>query len=358
MIKTFHIKNFRGIEELKIPNISRVNLVLGQNNCGKTSVLEALMLLSAPSQPITNQKVNILRSFKSQNLEDLKFNFHQMDNSKPIEFECTFDDGSSRLVKNSLFIEYSSILDNNANFITNSKDIVAYGWETIFFITDSNGKTEVYSAEKDLSPLKEGIRAKILDPIADEKLESYKELMKCSFFTNSLSFNYVTLASILVSKQEHILIKALKVIEPKIKNITLIGDRVMVDLGDSKLVPINLLGDGVRKVFSIMLALYQSENGILLIDEIDNGLHYRSMKILWDVVLTMAREHNVQVFTTTHNVDSLKGLQKKLSETDFEDYRKDISVYTLRRLPENKMKVYQYLYESFDYAINQEIEIR
>lgn len=356
MIKTFHIKNFRGIEELEIPNISRVNLVLGQNNCGKTSVLEALMLLSAPSQPITNQKVNILRSFKSQNFEDLKFNFHQMDDSKPIEFEGTFDDGSSRLVKNSLYVDYKSVFDENANFITNTQDIVSYGWKTDFTITNNDGES------KDFTERFEVYRDKSSFYISFEdygvKKESYKEELNSVYFANSLSFNYVTLASILVSKQEHILIKALKVIEPKIKNITLIGDRVMVDLGDSKLVPINLLGDGVRKVFSIMLALYQSENGILLIDEIDNGLHYRSMEILWEVVLTMAREHNVQVFTTTHNVDSLKGLQKKMSETDFEDYQKDISVYTLRRLPENKMKVYQYLYESFDYAINQEIEIR
>lgn len=356
MIKTFHIKNFRGIEELEIPNISRVNLVLGQNNCGKTSVLEALMLLSAPSQPITNQKVNLLRSFKSQNFEDLKFNFHQMDDTKPIEFEGTFDDGSSRLVKNSLYVDYKSVFDENANFITNTQDIVSYGWKTDFTITNNDGESKDFTERFEVYRDKSSFYFSFED--FGVKKESYKEELNSVYFANSLSFNYVTLASILVSKQEHILIKALKVIEPKIKNITLIGDRVMVDLGDSKLVPINLLGDGVRKVFSIMLALYQSENGILLIDEIDNGLHYRSMEILWEVVLTMAREHNVQVFTTTHNVDSLKGLQKKMSETDFEDYQKDISVYTLRRLPENKMKVYQYLYESFDYAINQEIEIR
>lgn len=354
MIKTFHIKNFRGIEELEIPNISRVNLVLGQNNCGKTSVLEALMLLSAPSQPITNQKVNILRSFKSQNFEDLKFNFHQMDDTKPIEFEGTFDDGSSRLVKNSLYVDYKSVLDENAKFMTNNQDIAAYGWKTDFSIKDKGGNIEEYSERYAVYSDNQLLRFKIAS--TDEY--AYKEELKSIFFPNVLSFDTQILSLILISKQEHVLIDALSIIEPKIKNITLIGDRVMVDLGDSKLVPINLLGDGVRKVFSIMLALYQSENGILLIDEIDNGLHYRSMKILWEVVLTMAREHNVQVFTTTHNVDSLKGLQKKLSETDFEDYRKEISVYTLRRLPENKMKVYQYLYESFDYAINQEIEIR
>lgn len=354
MIKTFHIKHFRGIKELEIADISRVNLILGQNNCGKTSVLEALMLLSSPSQPITNQKVNLLRSFKSQNLDDLKFSFYQMDDSKPIEFECTFDDSSSRLVKNSLYVDYKSVLDENADFITNTQDIASYGWNTNFTITDAESRSKDYSERYEVYRDQSVIHFSF-DEI---KKESYKEFLNTVYFANSLSFNYVTLASVLISKQEHFMVEALRVIEPKIKNITLIGERVMIDLGDSRLVPINLLGDGIRKVFSIILALYQAENGILLIDEIDNGLHYRSMEILWKVILSMAKSLHVQVFTTTHNVDSLKGLQQVLSESDWADYRQEMAVYTLRRLPEDKMKVYQYLYEAFDYAIKQEIEIR
>ena len=166
------------------------------------------------------------------------------------------------------------------------------------------------------------------------------------------------LTRIIEAKQEPVIVEILQHVEPKIKSIHVLKSGVSVDIGLNRLVPINMLGDGIRKLLAIITSLYGCKEGIIFIDEIDNGMHFSSLVSLWKAILKTARMLDVQVFATTHNIESLQALNKILSEIDDKEMQDEIMCYSLRHLPTDEMKAYEYPYEKFQYVINQEIEIR
>lgn len=90
--KNIDIRNFRGIEQLKIDDFARVNVFLGQNNSGKSSVLEALMLLMGMSNPDIPQQLNYLRTNAFNPFRNISYLFHNMDISNaPVIMSEQFD---------------------------------------------------------------------------------------------------------------------------------------------------------------------------------------------------------------------------------------------------------------------------
>ena len=75
-------------------------------------------------------------------------------------------------------------------------------------------------------------------------------------------------------------------------------------------VPIRSLGDGAMRAFALALALANSANGFLLIDEAENGIHYSIQAKFWNMVLQTAERNNVQVIATTHSWDCIVGFAK------------------------------------------------
>jgi AAA15 family ATPase/GTPase len=125
-----------------------------------------------------------------------------------------------------------------------------------------------------------------------------------------------------------------------------------------ELIPINLAGDGVRKYINIITTLAEKQNGIVLIDEIENGLHYTAHKLLWESVLQIAETFNIQLFITTHNIETLKYLKETLEKGKFTYLQKETSVFYLAHIQKAGMKAYKYSFEGFSDAIENETEIR
>ena len=93
-----------------------------------------------------------------------------------------------------------------------------------------------------------------------------------------------------------------------------------------------------------------------MIDEIDNGLHYKSMPTLWRTIISLAKTYDVQLFITTHNIDSIKALSKVLG--DDADFRNDCNIYTLRKKTDGEVLAVRSSYDQLDYMINQEMDLR
>ena len=95
--KNIEIKNFRGIDHLKIDDFSRVNVFLGQNGSGKSTVLEAIALSLGMSNPDLPQGINALRARKSfSNFIDIKYLFHNLDTNTSPEITMEQADGIVR----------------------------------------------------------------------------------------------------------------------------------------------------------------------------------------------------------------------------------------------------------------------
>jgi AAA15 family ATPase/GTPase len=162
------------------------------------------------------------------------------------------------------------------------------------------------------------------------------------------------LKNILQNKDEHFIIEGLRLIEPGVKDFIFTDKEMLVDIGLSKRIPINMMGDGARKIVSLLAAVYDCKDGALLVDEISNGFHYSVMCDLWKVLINAAIRNNTQLFVTTHDVDSIKGLRDAALKSN-----KDIvAAFKLLKTSDDELKAYHYSLDSLNYSINQEIEVR
>lgn len=206
-------------------------------------------------------------------------------------------------------------------------------------------------------------RMKVLGDDSNEQLQfatsaEYKENIHCSYFTPSFSLATIipNVVNVFSNKQEKIVIEALKKIDSRIVDFVLVDSTVMVDVGLEKRLPINLLGDGVRKFFTLVVAMSGCKDGILLVDEIDNGLHFSSMEKFWQVLFDAAHLFNVQLFASTHNIDSLKGLNRILNQHIV--FQNDVTAFKILRRDDNTSFTLRYDYKSFSKLIESETEIR
>jgi len=144
--------------------------------------------------------------------------------------------------------------------------------------------------------------------------------------TSSLSAEEVVslLGRYVLNPEEGLLLSALRIIEKDIERIApiptssgghssfgLAGGRggVVIKVKNIQTrLPIGTMGDGIWRLLSLALALIRATNGVLLVDEIDTGLHYTVMEDMWRLVHGTAKRLNIQIFATTHSSDCWKAL--------------------------------------------------
>jgi hypothetical protein len=189
-----------------------------------------------------------------------------------------------------------------------------------------------------------------------ERASNYEESLKCIYIPS----NYASqesiegLETIIKNKDENFIIEGLKIIDPRVKDFKLTGKELLVDIGLDKLIPINVMGDGVRKIVSLLSIIYTCKKGIVLIDEISNGFHYSVMQNLWKVLINAAIKNNTQLFVSTHDYDSIKGFRDATLNT----YNNEVAAFSLVKTSNDELKAFHYSVESLDYALKQNSEIR
>lgn len=164
----------------------------------------------------------------------------------------------------------------------------------------------------------------------------------------------------LTDKENHI-VEALRIIEPGTDRITFIKDEdtiqrvTVVKINRNKsVVPLRSMGDGMNRILTIILSLVNAENGFLLIDEFENGLHYTVQEDLWRMIFKLAKELNVQVFATTHSDDCIRAFAHVL---DSEGNQPEGQYFRLEKFGEEIKPVF-YSTSELEIATDQDIEIR
>ena len=118
-------------------------------------------------------------------------------------------------------------------------------------------------------------------------------------------------------------------------------------------VPLRSLGDGAVRLFGVALALANSKDGFLLIDEVENGIHYSLQFDFWKLVMRTAYENNVQIFATTHSWDCVRGFAHAAAESE------DVEGALVRFFRKNgKVRAIEYSESDLKIASEQGIEVR
>ena len=129
--------------------------------------------------------------------------------------------------------------------------------------------------------------------------------------------------SVALTTDESVVLSAVRLIDPTIEKLNL---RNIDDLSTKRVpfakakdqdrpVPLASFGDGTNRLFGIALALVNAKNGMCLIDEFENGLHYSVQPTVWKLVFRLASELNVQVFATTHSYDCIRAFEEAAKES-------------------------------------------
>ena len=147
-------------------------------------------------------------------------------------------------------------------------------------------------------------------------------------------------------KQDKIIIDCLKPIIPNLKSIRISSSKICeADIGLDRYLPINALGSGIYKIFSYIVSASFIRNGILLIDEIDNGFHYSSLRNLWISLFEVSYRSNVQLFATTHSYECIKAFNDVYNEVK-NKYNSDNDIQGIRIEADKEEKYHPVIYNS------------
>jgi AAA15 family ATPase/GTPase len=348
-LKNIEIKNFRGIDSLKIDDFSRVNVFLGQNSSGKTTILECLMLLIGMSNADLPQNLNAIRTRTFSSYSELLYLFRNLNINEKPEIQSELFDESKR----HLMLDLTYIFDEKAQ--TNL----------------SNGQIPTSETKTFLNTLKMSFE------IDGKNFESYTTFNKNGFVSNrkqaehyleknSVAFLSADLAAgnpandlveLAKHKKKDVVTERLKMFDSRINTLEILNNVAYVGLdGIDQLMTVNMLGDGLRRFLNIVAASANPINNIILIDEIDNGLHYSAYKKLWEAIFALATETNKQVFVTTHSKETLYKLNEMLEEHS--EYQESLRLYTIANTLKKGHQAYKYTFDGLSSACENDVELR
>jgi hypothetical protein len=325
MYTSIHVKNFRGLEDLRVEDLRRINLIVGKNNTGKTSLLEAVFLLGEATTPTATLDIGRLRGqrFSAEKPDPdpiWRAMFRGMDPGHRIEItgQRVGDVRARELVVETFQPGFYDPADQEEPRVETGEAVKAIR----FRYQPPTGKpTETTALLNAQQLVYDTSDVELLPDVVPTRLLSARSL-------SSVGSDIKGYGSLVRTKQERPVIEALRLIDPRLERIETVADSsglaVYADLGMPSLVPLVVCGEGMVRLFSIVVGLTMSKGGALLVDEIDNGLHHSVMVPFWGAILKLATELDVQVFATTHNDEIIRSA--------ISAFTADLSVLRLYRL--------------------------
>jgi predicted ATP-dependent endonuclease of OLD family len=343
MFKNIKIKNLRAITELEIDNLGQVNLFVGENNCGKTTILESLFFLIGATNPILPVRANTFRglNFFNEDLWPMFFHDGKADQTIEITGERTEPAEQETLLIRPRKKVRRSVPAVTSNAV--SVDTESSGSESSFTI---DGLELEYSSSSEPAAK---IKSMVYQAGGELVTEGVKDRpIRGIFVSPATEFDWKPrFAAVQRRKQVQQVVSSLKQIEPHMADLRLNDIGLLeADMGLATLVPVNLMGGGIARFLSIALAMLDSQNGIVLVDEIENGLYHSSQQKVWKALFSWAQDLNVQVFAATHSYECIKafsnsmdaslfGLEPKLFRIERKDEKFRAVEYTKELLAES-----------------------
>jgi len=326
MFRSVHVQNFRVITDLKVEDLSRVNLFVGHNACGKTTLLESLFFLIGATNPKLPVSANALRGFPHISRAVWPTYFHNMDVSIPIQICATDDetDEEQRLLIRPHYTHRGASRETPLPMISTSG--APTGFETDGSL---DGLELEYLASPDSTS---GEISRVF--IRDEKLvdEGTKPRVPNGTFVVPLLMDLKDrFSEVQRKKQVQEIVNLLKDIEPALEDLRLLDPPgvLYADTGGAELIPVNLMGGGIMKLLSTALAMLNMQGGFVLIDEIENGLGYLSQRRLWEAIFSWAQKLDIQVFASTHSMECIRAFSD-LGEADL--FGRDAKLFRIERM--------------------------
>jgi len=394
MFKNLRIKNFRIFEHIEFAKLSHVNLLAGRNNVGKTTLLEAILLFAKLGSPAVI--INLLQErdlLMSESLQKPFINIpvqHLFHNSQfPTEPNKELRIGNfKQLEPRSIAIRrifykieehpliHEGVNENNFTYTPQYREIELgeklpknFNLPVIQKLQISYLLSQPGFPER-VAPISTAFRFEMVSNQYFNEMMSLgrtgTEIDTIAYPvayvpTNVLSLDYLSEIwdNVILSGDKPEVIQMLKLIEPRTEDVNFIKSQfdnkrtaIVKFEGQREHLPLKNLGQGMLRMLQLVLSLVQAKNGFLLIDEFENGLHYSVQPKVWNMLFTLAKKLNVQIFATTHSKDTVESFGKI-----WKQYEDDGSFHRLF-LRKGLIQAVAYDCEMLDTAITSDIEVR
>jgi hypothetical protein len=307
MLTSFSVEDFKCFESLKLTRLSPITLVGGANNAGKTALLESLYLFLVRTDPTSIFQLYNMRGLervdlKTENAWGPLFRDFQMEH--PIRLQADFDNGDTSRLTIRLRKDYrapASPLPMIKATSTISTDVQPPS-DALEFDYGNLGRTYLMLDPRQGPMLHiERLTMKKATPVAFYGSRGVPSAREQAQMFGSLDQQ---------GKTGNV-IEALRLIEPDLDSLSIIpiGGESIVHAKLKRVawkMPLTLAGEGMSKVLSISLFLNTAQGGLVLVDEIENGIHYSHQAEVWRAIKQMCDLLNVQLIATTHSYECLR----------------------------------------------------
>ncbi|PDX38071.1 AAA family ATPase [Helicobacter pylori] len=332
MIQSVRIKNFKNFKNTQIDGFTKLNIITGQNNAGKSNLLEALYYLVGKSMHPCTNVLEIYDNIRKEPLtsESKSLMFYGLDTEKKIQITTTLDNNQT--------------LDLQIKFIANEKQKViesqiiptvehAQEFSRLNFTLKKNNK-EIYNDHLNITkipnfppiPNQSGYNRqfKNFDPNQLQKLLPFESATIIPSDVAYRQAHMIQAVSKICSNNqlEEELNKHLNQFDNNIQAISFnTNNQLKLKVKNIKeKVPLSVFGDGLKKYLHIVSAFMADNAKTIYIDEVENGLHFSRMGLLLKNIIDFInnnKDGNLQVFMTTHNQEFIEILDQVIKEKDF-----------------------------------------
>ncbi len=369
MYSSLHISGYRGFDSFRMRGLGRVNLLVGANNSGKTSILECIELLQSAGHP------QVLASIAGRRGEwgypsdgdaraavdprrepvDVSHLFAGRDLRRRIRVEAVCIDDAAPDGWNdevTVYVEEPSGSDDDER----NADSVGEDAPFVLHVKWANAEDDyrarisedgvVFRLQRLARP--RGSESQAVQFVRTGGLRAADVARKYSRFV--------------FTDKDAPVKRALRVVEPAVEDIAPVADDrrlfgrdgpggVVVKLRETNgQVPIGSLGDGMWRMLGLALSISSAGGGVLLVDEIDTGLHYSTMEGMWRMIGAQAAALSVQVFATTHSRDCYESLAAVA--------KSEAGNFTIQRIDPSRGEAVRFSSEAIVAAAEREIEVR
>ncbi|MGL4595697.1 MAG: AAA family ATPase [Thermoguttaceae bacterium] len=314
-LPSLSIQNYRSLDGLQIERLGQVNLIVGPNNIGKSSLLEAILIWGTKRHFLTIR--DILRSRDECNVDfpdqfqvapyfgihHLFTGFPELSGQTPPITISTVDG------RNTVSLELADAPRDAAT--------LAPGPLVTFDLYNDPKRPYGLLIGGSLEFARNG-EAQFVHYLEQKCLYLSPCIINAAKMPASKLWEQVE-----ISGRETAVLDSLRLIDTRIEKIFFIGSNPRIPVcrikGLDRPVPLHNLGDGVSRLFELILGIVNVAGGICLIDEFENGLHWSVHEQVWDVVFQTAQKLDVQIFATTHSLETLKAFQQAAFKQESEE---------------------------------------
>lgn len=345
MLEKLEINNFRGIKNLNFDSFKNINIFTGKANVGKTSVLEAIyMILRINAESMVT--ISDLRGIVGYDdiFESLFYDYN-LKNS--IKLNAIINQGKidieikPNINNRSISVPLGNqISKNDINFVNSLQFDI------------KNGKTS--KSNVIVEKINNTVNFQVLSANKiNINIEDNVEFIAEYYSKNNL---YKNLKNILEKKKEkEELHEYCRQFNDNIKDIRFIDNKIVIETDNLEhTLNLKTMGKGFQTYLTIIASMVAG-NKYILIDEIENGIHYEIMKILIKNIVDLSQEHNLQFFITTHSKEFLQTLNEFTEDNGYFDI---ISLFNLFLNKEKDIKAVKFTQENFSHFMETDSEIR